>query len=314
MGGEWRELLLESSLADVPILAARSSSHEDKSQQLPDLHLIVHAHPAINPTSIQAIHPNVSIIYFNVQTVFYSATSSKRLSSHSATTDLSLLPPFLTPVVELINPASSIDNLQQTTTSNHIFSTLINSTNSTLTYQSQFIKMTRSHKYNDKDHHAIAEGLPQEEHIPKFFAKHGFPDADPKKTKKNGGGKGNWYVVIVLSPLSDLVQFPRQRYPSVTSIHSQHQTLTSYVYRGHEGEEVVDDPTLNFANARRPSNSSGISHHLEAFKTKFEVNEPEPVFEENLHGAPEDEELLIKTDTTSSSGGSVDEELHKKDN
>jgi len=32
------------------------------------------------------------------------------------------------------------------------------------------------------------------EHVPKFFAKNGFADADPKKTKKNGGGRGNWYV------------------------------------------------------------------------------------------------------------------------
>ena len=53
--------------------------------------------------------------------------------------------------------------------------------------------MTRSHKFNDKDHAGIAEGtaLPHEP-IPKFFAKHGFEGVDPKKTKKNGGGKGNW--------------------------------------------------------------------------------------------------------------------------
>lgn len=53
--------------------------------------------------------------------------------------------------------------------------------------------MTRSHKYNDKDHAGLAEGtvLPHE-NVPKFFAKHGFDGVDPKKTKKNGGGKGNW--------------------------------------------------------------------------------------------------------------------------
>jgi hypothetical protein len=53
--------------------------------------------------------------------------------------------------------------------------------------------VTRSHKYNDKDHAGLADGtvLPQD-HLPKYFGKHGFPDADPKKTKKNGGGRANW--------------------------------------------------------------------------------------------------------------------------
>jgi hypothetical protein len=54
--------------------------------------------------------------------------------------------------------------------------------------------VTRSHKFNDKDHAGLAEGtVPPQEHIPKYFAKHGFPDADPKKTKKNGAGRANWY-------------------------------------------------------------------------------------------------------------------------
>jgi hypothetical protein len=53
--------------------------------------------------------------------------------------------------------------------------------------------VTRSHKFTDRDHSAEAEQ--QIEHIPKFFGKHGFVDADPKKTKKDGGGKGNWYVL-----------------------------------------------------------------------------------------------------------------------
>lgn len=55
--------------------------------------------------------------------------------------------------------------------------------------------MTRSHKFNDKDHAGLADGsvLPQD-HVPKYFGKHGFADADPKKTKKNGGGRANWLV------------------------------------------------------------------------------------------------------------------------
>lgn len=53
--------------------------------------------------------------------------------------------------------------------------------------------MTRSHKFNDKDHSGQRAGdvVPQE-HVPKYFGKHGFADADPNKTKKNGGGRANW--------------------------------------------------------------------------------------------------------------------------
>jgi hypothetical protein len=123
--------------------------------------------------------------------------------------------------------------------------------------------MTRSHKFGEKDHAGLADGTvsPQDQ-VPKFFGKSGFADADPKKTKKNGGGRGNW---------------------------------------GNTGDEVADE-NFNFVNARRRSNSSSLSGSLDNFKTKFEINEPEPVFEENM--GPEDEEA--KTET-SSSGTSVDE-------
>jgi len=123
--------------------------------------------------------------------------------------------------------------------------------------------MTRSHKFGDKDHAGLADGtVAPQEHLPKFFAKNGFADADPKKTKKNGGGRGNW---------------------------------------GNAGEEVVDEPSFNFANARRRSNSSSISSQ-DHFKTKWEVNEPEPVFEESLHGAPADDaDDVDKVTTTMSS-------------
>ena len=51
----------------------------------------------------------------------------------------------------------------------------------------------KSHKYNDRDHAGLADGtaLPTE-HLPRYFAKSGHIDADPKKTKKNGAGKGGW--------------------------------------------------------------------------------------------------------------------------
>jgi hypothetical protein len=77
--------------------------------------------------------------------------------------------------------------------------------------------------------------------------------------------------------------------------------------RGNVGDEVVDE-NFNFANARRRSNSSSLSGSLENFKTKFEVNEPEPVFEESM--GPEDEEA--KTES-SSSGTSVDGNKSHKD-
>lgn len=141
--------------------------------------------------------------------------------------------------------------------------------------------MTRSHKANGKNHAGIAEGtaLPVE-NGPKFFGKNGFEGVDPKKTKKNGGGKGNW---------------------------------------GGPCEEVVDED-FNWNHLRRRSNSFGVSHHLEHFRTKFEVNEPEPVFEERLHGAPAEDDsddhhaTLTKTETMSSSdGSSVDGDHHHKD-
>ncbi|KAI0164465.1 hypothetical protein GGR52DRAFT_575818 [Hypoxylon sp. FL1284] len=130
--------------------------------------------------------------------------------------------------------------------------------------------------FNDKDHAGIAEGtaIPHE-NMPKFFGKNGFEGVDPKKTKKNGGGKANW---------------------------------------GSAGEEVVDEK-FNFSNARRRSNSSGYSNHLKDFKTKFEVNELEPVFDESLHGPEaeaEDNTALSKTETSSSAGSSTYDEKEQK--
>ncbi|KAI0842677.1 hypothetical protein F5Y06DRAFT_292614 [Hypoxylon sp. FL0890] len=131
--------------------------------------------------------------------------------------------------------------------------------------------VTRSHKFNDKDHSNHHEGIGAHHHEapPRFFAKHGFVGTDPKKSKKNGGGKANW---------------------------------------GPAGQEVIDED-FNFVNARRPSNSS-LSNSIENFKTKFEVNEPEPVFEEHLHG-PEDENALAKSETSSSTGSTLDEKEQK---
>jgi len=88
--------------------------------------------------------------------------------------------------------------------------------------------------------------------------------------------------------------------------------------RGEPGEEAVDGG-FNFTNARRRSNSSGVPHNdINNFKTKFDVNEPEPVFEEDVHGAPpeddDDSEDIHKTDSSVSENSSVDETKSAKDN
>ncbi|KAI9829359.1 MAG: hypothetical protein M1826_005679 [Phylliscum demangeonii] len=123
--------------------------------------------------------------------------------------------------------------------------------------------VTRSHKANDRDHSAVVHdptatggaggsgshptggGAPPEAHLPRYFSKHGPIDADPKKTKKDGGGKGNW---------------------------------------GRDGDEV-EDYSYNLTNPRRRSNSS--THPGRDFKSKFEMQDQEPVFEEGLHGPPQ---------------------------
>ncbi|KAI4156580.1 MAG: hypothetical protein L6R39_001090 [Caloplaca ligustica] len=138
--------------------------------------------------------------------------------------------------------------------------------------------VTRSHKQNDRDHVALADGTSvPEDHLPRYFAKSGHIDADPKKVKKEGGGKGNW---------------------------------------GHPGEEG-QDYGYKFTNARRRSNSSSLGHDISNFKTKFETVESDPMFEEDFHGARDedaDEHMgLEKAESAeSTSAASVEEEDHAK--
>lgn len=69
-------------------------------------------------------------------------------------------------------------------------------------------------------------------------------------------------------------------------------------------EDDIVDQDFTFTNPRRRSNSSSFSHNARTFKTKFEVRDDEPVFDESLHGplAEEDEEHddLSKTDSSES--------------
>ena len=76
-------------------------------------------------------------------------------------------------------------------------------------------------------------------------------------------------------------------------VHAAANSRNSFLGRGHSGAEALDGG-FNFANPRRRSNSNGA---LKDFKTKFDVNEQDPVFEEVV---PEDEEQLNKTETSSS--------------
>ncbi|OKL60412.1 hypothetical protein UA08_04373 [Talaromyces atroroseus] len=90
--------------------------------------------------------------------------------------------------------------------------------------------VTRSHKLNDQDHSAVSDDPSMaQDPVPRYFGKSGPFNADPYKTKKDGGGKGNW---------------------------------------GRSGDEV-QDYDYNFTNARRRSNSSnhGLSEFKTKFET-----------------------------------------------
>ncbi|OGE50401.1 hypothetical protein PENARI_c017G06890 [Penicillium arizonense] len=122
-------------------------------------------------------------------------------------------------------------------------------------------QVTRSHKLNDREYPADGM-LGTRDNLPRYFAKSGPTDADPRKTKKDGGGKGNW---------------------------------------GRSGDEM-QDYDYKFTNTRRRSNSS--TQGLADFSTKFEAFDPEPVFEEDFHGASdvsaETENPVTKVESTSS--------------
>ncbi|KAG8631089.1 hypothetical protein KVT40_000229 [Elsinoe batatas] len=130
--------------------------------------------------------------------------------------------------------------------------------------------MTRSHKANDRDHVGLVNGTAgPEEHLPRYFSKSGYVDVDPKSTKKQGSGKGNW---------------------------------------GKQGDEL-EDYDYNLTKPRRRSNSFSAAPGHNTYRTKFETIEPEPVFEEDIHGPEADDLALEEQSTHSSAGsGSVEEE------
>lgn len=108
--------------------------------------------------------------------------------------------------------------------------------------------MARSHKQNDRNHKGVAEGTTIREDNKPRYFAKSGFPGDPNKTKKNGCGKGNW---------------------------------------GGPGDEILDEQ-FTFSHTRRRSNSSVLSNHLLGLKTKFDINETEPVFEESIHGPGSD--------------------------
>ena len=92
--------------------------------------------------------------------------------------------------------------------------------------------------------------------------------------------------------------------------HHKQSTRLKLTTRGKEGVEA-EDLGYSMANNRRRSNSS--TKVLTDFKTKFETNEADPVFEEELHGATEEDfEKASMVDSTDSARSVDDEEAVEK--
>ncbi|CAI7642093.1 unnamed protein product [Penicillium glandicola] len=132
--------------------------------------------------------------------------------------------------------------------------------------------VTRSHKSNDREYQA--EGaMGTRDNLPRYFAKSGPTDADPRKTKKDGGGKGNW---------------------------------------GRSGDEM-QDTDYSFANARRRSNSStqglaDFNTKFEAFEPE-PVFEEEAFGDSDMVAG--NDNAVTKVESASSNGSEADHDGRK---
>jgi len=73
----------------------------------------------------------------------------------------------------------------------YLSSSLLGAITSTPSALTNLPSVTRSHKWNEKHHGGDAFAAPERE--PDWFgSKMGNIDSDPKKVKKDGGGKANW--------------------------------------------------------------------------------------------------------------------------
>ena len=171
-----------------------------------------------------------------------------------------------------------------------------------------FTTVTRTKKTGDRDHVGLANGTAApEEHLPRYFGKAGYSGNDPATTKKQGGGKGNWYV--------HFTSLPRLNQPSIPRLLLYVLLLTDISSRGRSGVSELEDYDYNPAKPRRRTNSFSQAAGHSALKTKFEALDPEVIeYEEDLHGPSAgdlaDHNELEKMSTSSSADtmGSVDEE------
>jgi hypothetical protein len=76
----------------------------------------------------------------------------------------------------------------------------------------------------------------------------------------------------------------------------------------------MEDLPINMNNARRRSNSSSQTHGSQAFKTKFELVEAEPVFEDMPQEEANDEEQHIRLEQQSSSSSSEGQSVEEDHN
>lgn len=173
--------------------------------------------------------------------------------------------------------------------------------------------MTRTHKATDRDHVGLANGTAAaQEHLPRFFGKSGYVDNSPSTTKKQGGGKGNWYVN--LQPPTAIRSLPMSpalsRYTSISYDVMGTFTDIALSTRGQAGMSELEDYDYNMVKPKRRSNSMSMAAGHSALKTKFEAIDPEAVveYDEDIHGP--DQHDLEKMSTTSSADttGSVEEE------
>ncbi|KAM3420550.1 hypothetical protein BST61_g3813 [Cercospora zeina] len=121
--------------------------------------------------------------------------------------------------------------------------------------------MTRTQKANNRDHVGLANGTAApEEHLPRYFAKHGYDGVNPSSTKKQGQGRGNW---------------------------------------GTPGYTELDDLPYNLTKPKRRSNSTSMAAGHNLFKTKFEADDDVIEYDEDIHG-PDNAELEKMSTTSSS--------------
>lgn len=100
--------------------------------------------------------------------------------------------------------------------------------------------MTRTTKANDIPHNnPEAASLMTEAHYPKFFAKSGFVDTAPSKTKKDGGGKGNWGQPG--DELEDLDEFNMTRPRRYSNTSPTHSFQLKSKFEAHEEDPLYDE-------------------------------------------------------------------------